>query len=322
MRSIADVHRMLSVSFRRLAAIGVSVLVLGGSAALGQTSGRTAITVTTTSPSDTLPFFYAVKNGLFEKAGLDVTVQASPSGSSSIVAVVGGAAQFGYANNLSLSVAHLKGIPVQMVAPGGEYTAAAPYAKMLVLADSGIKTAKDLDGKTVAVTGLHDLLSLAARAWIDKNGGDPANVKFVEIPPPTMLAALQQKRVDAIANFEPYVSAAEAAGARSIGAPYDAVSTHFMTACWFGNSDWIKDHHDAALRFAQVGSIRAQAYTNPHYTDLRPVHRRILRSCRSETLRRMPIVHVPASMSAALVQPLIDKAAKYKELPKSFSAKD
>jgi NitT/TauT family transport system substrate-binding protein len=308
------------VSFRSLAAIVVSVLVLSASAAFGQTSGRTAITVTTTSPSDTLPFFYAVKNGLFEKAGLDVTVQASTSGSSSILAVVGGAAQFGYANNLSLSAAHLKGIPVQMVAPGGEYTASAPFAKMLVLGDSGIKTAKDLEGKIVAVTGLHDLLSLSARAWIDKNGGDPANVKFVEIPPGAMLAALQQKRVDAIANFEPYVSAAEAAGARPIGAPYDAVSTHFMTACWFGNSDWIKEHHEAALRFAQVIN-QAQAYTNPHYTELVPFIAEYSK-LPVETLRKMPIVHVPASMSAALVQPLIDTAAKYKELPQSFPAKD
>src|SRR5581483_2677156 len=126
----------------------------------------------------------------------------------------------------------------------GEYTSTAPFAKILVLPDSGIATAKDLNGKTVAVTGLHDLLSLSARAWIDKNGGDPATVKFVEVPPATMPAALQQKRVDAVALFEPYVSAAEAAGAKEIGAPYDAVSTHFMTACWFGDADWIKEHRD------------------------------------------------------------------------------
>lgn len=306
--------------FRRLVAIALSILAMTTTGALAQSSGRTAITVTTTSPSDTLPFFYAVKNGLFEKAGLDVTVVASPSGSSSIVAVVGGAAQFGYANNLSLSVAHLKGIPVQMVAPGGEYTSTAPYAKMLVLPDSGLRTAKDLEGKTVAITGLHDLLALAARAWIDKNGGDPSTVKFVEVPPPTMLAALQQKRVDAIAIFEPYVSAAVAAGAREIGAPYDAVSTHFMTACWFGNSDWIKDHHEAALKFAQVIN-QAQAYTNPHYTDLVPFIAEYSK-LPVETLRKMPIVHVPNSMSSSLVQPLIDTAAKYKELPQSFSARD
>lgn len=47
--------------------------------------------MTSTTPSDTLPFFYAVQKGMFDRAGLDVTVVASPSGSSSIVAVVGGA---------------------------------------------------------------------------------------------------------------------------------------------------------------------------------------------------------------------------------------
>src|SRR5579871_3093488 len=142
---------------RRLVTAAAAVAVLSAASALAQSTARTAIIVTATSPSDTLPFYYAVKNGLFEKAGIDVTVQPSTSGSASILAVVGGAAQFGYANNLSLGQAHLKGIPVTMVAPGGEYSAAAPYAKVLVLPDSGIASAKDLSGKTVAVTGLHDL---------------------------------------------------------------------------------------------------------------------------------------------------------------------
>jgi NitT/TauT family transport system substrate-binding protein len=310
----------MSVFAHRILVAAAAVAALAAASALAQSTGRTAIIVTATSPSDTLPFYYAVKYGLFEKAGLDVTVQPSTSGSASILAVVGGAAQFGYANNLSLGQAHLKGIPVTMVAPGGEYSSAAPYAKVLVLPDSGIANAKDLSGRTVAVTGLHDLLSLSARAWLDKNGGDPASVKFVEVPPATMLAALQQKRVDAIAIFEPYVSAAEAAGAKEIGAPYDAVSTHFMTACWFANGDWIKDHRDVALRFARVIN-QAQAYTNPHYTELVPFIAEFSK-LPVETLRKMPIVHVPNSMSAALVQPLIDTAAKYKELPQDFPARD
>lgn len=305
---------------RRLTAVLAAIVTLSASGALAQSNGRAAIVVSTTSPSDTLPFFYAVKNGLFEKAGLDVTVQPSPSGSASILAVVGGAAQLGYANNLSLGQAHLKGIPVTMVAPGGEYNSAAPFAKMLVLPDSGIATAKDLNGKTVAVTGLHDLLALSARAWLDKNGGDPGSVKFVEVPPATMLAALQQKRVDAIALFEPYVSAAEAAGAKAIGAPYDAVSTHFMTACWFGDADWIKDHRDVALRFARVIN-QAQAYTNPHYTELVPFIAEFSK-VPVETLRKMPIVRVPNTMSAALVQPLIDTAARYKEISQAFPVRD
>jgi NitT/TauT family transport system substrate-binding protein len=261
-----------------------------------------------------------VKNGLFDRAGLDVTVVPSPSGSSSIVAVVGGAAQFGYANNLSLSQAHLKGIPVVLVAPGGEYQSASSYAKLMVLGDSPVKTAKDLEGKIVAVTGLHDLLAVSTFAWIDKNGADASQMKFVEVPPATMLAALQQKRVDAIAMFEPYVSAAEAAGARAIGNPYDAIAPRFMTASWFGNSNWIKDHHDAAVAFARVIG-QALVYTNAHYADLVPFIADYSKQ-QVETLRKMPVVRVAPGLSAPLIQPLIDVATKYKELSTDFRAQD
>jgi NitT/TauT family transport system substrate-binding protein len=308
---------------RRLAATiaGASIcFAAAGAVVSAQTAPRTAITVTSTTPSDTLPFFYAVQKGMFERAGLDVTVVPSPSGSSSIVAVVGGAAQFGYANTLSLSAAHLKGIPVQLVAPGGEYNSAAPYAKLLVAADSPVRTAKDLEGKIVAVTGLHDLLAVSTIAWIDKNGGDPAKVKFVEVPPAAMVAAMQQKRVDAVAFFEPYVSAAEAGGARPIGRPYDAVASRFMTAAWFGNGNWIKEHHDAALRFAQVIN-QAQEYTNAHYDELVPFIAEYSK-LPVETLRKMPVVRVPATLSGSSIQPLIDLATKYKELATNFRAQD
>lgn len=46
---------------------------------------------------------------MFDKAGLDVTVQLSPSRSCSLLSIVGGAAQVGYVNTSSLSAAHLKG---------------------------------------------------------------------------------------------------------------------------------------------------------------------------------------------------------------------
>jgi NitT/TauT family transport system substrate-binding protein len=281
---------------------------------------RTAIVVSTTTPSDTLPFFYARDHGMFERAGIDITTQISPSGANSLVALVGGAVEVGYVNTLSLSEAHVKGIPVEAIAPGGEYNTNRPHAKLLVLPDSPIKTARDLEGKVVSVTGLHDLLAVSVKAWLDKNGADPNDVRFVELSAPAMYAAMTEHRVDAIAVYNPFMAAAEANGARDLGKPYDAIATSFLTAAWCANANWVAAHRPAALAFAKV-IHDAAAYTNPHYNDLIPF---IAAFSKTEvaTLEKMQPVLVPPAVTAADIQPLIDVSAKYKELATAFPARD
>ena len=54
------------------------------------------------------------------------------------------------------------------------------------------------------------------RASVRKAGGDPAKVKFVELPFPDMPAALQAGQVDAIFVVEPFLTAALGAGRRKV----------------------------------------------------------------------------------------------------------
>ena len=56
-------------------------------------------------------------------------------------------------------------------------------------ANSTVQSGKDLNGKTIAVIALNGITHIAARAWIDQNGGDSATAKFIEVPPPAMPAA-------------------------------------------------------------------------------------------------------------------------------------
>jgi len=302
------------------ALVGVALLALGGGAG-AQTAAGTPMLVSTVTSSDALPFFYAKEHGWFEKAGLDVTVQISPGGGAAMVAaLVGGALQVVFVNTLALAAAHQKGLPIVAIAPGGRYNSATPHAQLLVPANSPLRTAKDLEGKVVAVPGLHDLFTVGVKAWLEKNGADPASVKFVEIQPPAMEAALNQQRVDAAAIYVPYMNAAISGGARVLAKFYDAVAPSFLTAVWCANSTWVKEHPDAALRFAGV-IHDAAAYTNPHYKELIPFIAQFSKTP-VETLEKMQPLLVPPALNPADLQPVIDVAAKYKELSGSFSAKD
>jgi NitT/TauT family transport system substrate-binding protein len=297
------------------------VLAMLPLAAGAQSAPRMAITVSAVAPTDTLPFYYAIQQGMFEKAGIDLTVIPSTSGATSILAVSGGAAQFGYANAVSVTQAFLKGLPVQIAAPGGAYDTNAPNAQIAVANDSALHAAKELEGKTISVTGLHDLLSLGTRAWLDKNGIAAASVKFVEVSPASMAAALTQKRIDAAVMYEPFLSAAMATGTvRTIGKPYDAIAPHFMPSVWFGNTTWMSEHREATLRFAQV-LFQAQAYTNAHYDELIPLIAEFSRLT-PDVLRRTPVVKVFPTLQAPMLQPLLDTAIKYKELTRAVRAQE
>jgi len=301
----------------------VALSTLGASARAAQAQivmPRVPVQVVTTTPIDVVTFFYSVEQKAFERAGLDVTYQTIASGAQAMVAVIGGNANVGFGNPLSIVTAYAKGAPVQLIAPGSDFVPSAPTSQIFVLPDAPIRTAKDLEDRSVAVTGLHDLMAIAVRAWADEGGADSSKIRFIEMPPSSTIAALQAKRVDAAGLFEPLRAEASGLGMRAIGAPYASISHDFITGAWFGNSAWIAAHRDAALRFADV--IRsAGEYANAHYTDLIPLISRYSKMA-PDVIARTNRPRFPAAITPAAIQPLINVTAKYKEIPAAFRAQD
>ena len=52
---------------------------------------------------------------------------------------------------------------------------------MLVAKDSPLRSARDLDGKTIGVSGLNDIFSLGVRAWADQHGGDLVELAVIAV---------------------------------------------------------------------------------------------------------------------------------------------
>jgi NitT/TauT family transport system substrate-binding protein len=302
-----------------LRALAAVAAVAPARAAFAQ-SAKLPVTITVSPATDVLPYFYARQQGMFEKAGLDITEIAGTSGSANLVAVAGGSAQIGFANCVSIAVAFAKGVPVVMLASGGGYDAAAPWAQTFVLPEAPIRSAKDLEGKTVGVTGLHDLFAMAIKNWMEKQGADPGTLHFVELPPSAMIAAIQSKRIDAFTIQEPFRGAAQAAGLRAIAAPYDAIARQFLTAGWFVNSTWAAANRETALRFARV-IHDAAAYTNEHFEELLPLISSYSK-IPLESLRQSRPIKVPLSLRPGIIQPLLDVANHFHELPGPVRAQD
>ncbi len=82
--------------------------------------------------------YYAQDAGFFQKAGLDVEITILRSGPAVAAAIVGGDAQVGVSNVISLASAKLRGIPLSIIAPGGIFDYKDATEEVVVLRDGPI----------------------------------------------------------------------------------------------------------------------------------------------------------------------------------------
>jgi NitT/TauT family transport system substrate-binding protein len=203
-------------------------------------------------PIDTATAIFAARDlGYFTRAGISVDLQPMNTGSAMIASAIGGSVDIVLPNVLSIAEAVQKGVPIEVIAPNVVYESKAPSTLMLVDSTSTITTASDLNGKTVGVNVLSGLAWIAARAWIDTNGGDSKTVKFVELPFPAMPEALHAKRLDAIVVAEPALSVARPTS-RVLAPVYTAIAPAFPIDAWTAPVAWVNANRDTARRFASA----------------------------------------------------------------------
>ncbi len=193
--------------------------------------------------------YYGVERGFFKDAGINATVSTLNNGSTIVQAVLGGDLDVGMANIVTVAAALTKGIPVQMLTPAALYSAKHSYSRLCVAKSSTLKTAKDLEGTTIAVSSLNDFNQLGVSAWLDHNGVAPSKVKFIELKFPEMGAALQRGTVTAATIAEPALSAALAAGeVRPFVDVYGVIAPEFANIVWFTTKAWLQKNPDTAKR--------------------------------------------------------------------------
>jgi NitT/TauT family transport system substrate-binding protein len=271
-------------------------------------------------PEDSItPVLYGVQSGLFRKYGLDVTVQPQRSGPAVSSAVLGGAYQIGKASITPLIIGHAKGLPFAVVAPAGLYNVAAPIDGMFVRVDSPYKTAADLNGKTFGVYGIGDIFTIATKAWMAKNGGDAASVKFVELPISAMVPAIEAGRIDAGSMNEPAVQLALASPTlRLLSHPFAAVAPRFMYTAWFTTASYAAANAGVIANF-QRAMREAASYVNSHHEQTVDLLAQFT-SVDAGVIRKMARVEQGVTLEPQLIQPVIDTMAQFKDISSGFDA--
>lgn len=138
-------------------------------------------------------FMYAKALGLYEKAGINLTIEEGRGSGTTAQLVATGQTDVGFADAPAAMQLRAKGAPVKVIAPILQTNGFA----IITLEETGIRKPADLVGKRVAVqagTAQTTLLN----AILAANNIDPAKFQVINIDPSAFVGTLIEKKVDAI----------------------------------------------------------------------------------------------------------------------------
>jgi NitT/TauT family transport system substrate-binding protein len=263
--------------------------------------------------------FYAQDMGFFKDAGLDVKITLLLNGPALTSAMASGALDVAVASVGVVATAHEHNLPMRYIAPGAMYSGPPPTTTLVVAKDSTFKTGSDLNNTTIAVNGLKDLTQFTTEAWLDKNGADLKTIKYIEIPFSEMGVAVAQHRVAAALMNEPFLEAAKPI-TREIGNAQSAIAPKFLIMGWFANDAWIAKNGEAIRRF-RIAMQKTAIWANSHQTESGAILLKYMKldPAVAKSMTRATY-DTSGTLNPAYMQPVIDAAAKYGTLTKSFPA--
>ncbi len=196
--------------------------------------------------SETAALWGGIKAGIFSKRGLDVEVQPAQGGAQAIPALINGDIHFAIGQPFGPFRADLQNLGVVIV---GNY--ASSYADgddinaVVASAKSGITRPAQLAGRKVSVNSLGAAGDVTIMAAVEKDGGDPTTIEFVEVAFPDAPAQLAAGNIDAAWVTEPFISQLRERGDALVVEPYQATVPGLATLTTITSSK-LKES-DAAL---------------------------------------------------------------------------
>lgn len=301
---------------------GTATALLAPRAAGAQTASALTPVRVLIAPSDGVTaVVYAKHAGLFEKAGLDVTLSTQHNGAAVAAGVASGNFDIGNSSVTSILLAHERGLPFTLIAPAGIYRdGGQPSSGAIALKDSPLHFGADANGGIIGVVSLNGLGQEAFCAYIDARGGDSTTVHFVELPFEAAGAALLAHRVIAAEAVLPSLTTFLASPDFRFLPTYGAIAPSYLMSTWFTTRDFSTRNPDVVRRFSHVVAEAAN-YANAHHAETAPL---------MADFTKIPLVdieHIPraiegVTLSPALIQPVIVAAAKYGNLKKPFPAQE
>lgn len=311
----------LSISRRTALAAAGAVLLAGCSSTAGAKPApkdHGLLRVGTLPVPDTAPLEIAVRQGMFDAAGLRVELVPTALTGDQKVDLNSGQvnvlfdsypshfAHYGFDNN------------VQLVADG--FQASEHTTGLVAVPGPKYRRVADLANAKIAVNDLRGLGVLLTSAILESHGVSPTGVQFVETSFDGMGNALRQNTVNAAWFIEPYITQLEmASGMRSISSTTTGLTADFPQSGYVCSRSWARRNQDTLATFLGVLNQAQQLATSrpaavaevlPSYTGIKP-----------EVATLMAQGSYPTTLSAVRLQRVADLMYHGGQLPARLDVK-
>lgn len=191
------------------------------------------------------PFYLGVERGFYREAGINLTINEGRGGAVTAQAVGAKSDQFGIVDGGTTIVSAVRGVPIRTVMSLMNSGIFAVVAR----ADANIRTAKDLEGKAIAVTA-GDALTQLWPAVVKVNKLDSSKIRLVNVDPAGKVIATLEKRTDALlGSIDAQSFQIEAKGVKTSMLSYDDLGVRLVGLTVVTHEDTIKANPDLIRRF-------------------------------------------------------------------------
>jgi NitT/TauT family transport system substrate-binding protein len=229
------------------------------------------------------PFYLGLERGYYADEGIDLTINEGRGSARAVQVIAAKGDTFGMSDAGSLMLGAAQGTPIKAVM---SLLNTSGFG-IISLAESGITSVKDLEGKTLAVSP-GDALTQLFPAVVAANGLDGDAIELVFMDPPAKPVAVMEKRTDAL-----------------LGGIDDQ---YFLIEA--------QGHEPAALRFADLG-VNTVGITVHTHEDVLAENPDLVRRFVNASVRswQAALDDPEAAVDAALkVKPDLDRESTLKQL--------
>ncbi|MGN7455317.1 ABC transporter substrate-binding protein [Paenibacillus pasadenensis] len=163
------------------------------------------------------------------------------------------------------------GADIKVVSAGGKTLEDAPHMKYFARADSGIKTAKDLEGKTIGINSFGACAEFVSKKYFKEQGVDVSKIKFLVVPDDKQEQTLEQGGIDLAIIHAPFSGrAGKNEKFTQLWSDYDLDGGLGGMAPYSANGEFARKHPEAVRDF--VATIAKTAnWVNDHPEEAKAI---------------------------------------------------
>jgi NitT/TauT family transport system substrate-binding protein len=276
---------------------------------------RTDIEVGVLPTWDAAAVHVAVRLGYFQDEGIKVTPVVLANSEEAVSRNLSGAVDIAHNGYVTPIMAASKGLRLRIIVDSAR---AKPGMYVIVTpGNSPVQSPKDLAGTTIGMTNSKGLPALLTNAALQSAGGVD-NVRFVDVPYPTMGAALQNGSIDAAFATDPFLTRfRETLGARVVLDTIDGPTDDFPIGCYHTTERFANENPRTVAAF-QRAMARAQERAASNPDEVARVLPSYIKGLTQETADTISIGTFSTSLDKSHAQRVADFMTEQKVLDSRF----